>query len=103
MKFQTKAIRVGQNPEPRTGAVIVPVYHTSTYQQLSVNEMRPFEYSRTGNPTRQALEELIASLENGKYGLAFGSGMAATTAVFSLLKSGDHVVACNDIYGGTFR
>ncbi len=103
MKFETKAIRVGQDPEPRTGAVIVPVYQTSTYQQPSVNEMRAFEYSRTGNPTRQALEEVLASLENGKWGLAFGSGMAATTAVFSILKSGDHVVACNDIYGGTYR
>lgn len=103
MKFETKAIRVGQNPDPVTGAVIVPVYQTSTYQQPSINKMREYEYSRTANPTRKALEDVLASLENGKWGLAFGSGMAATAAVFSILKSGDHVVACNDIYGGTFR
>ena len=103
MKFETKAIRIGQDPDPVTGAVIVPVYQTSTYQQPSINKMRAYEYSRTANPTRKALEDVLASLENGKWGLAFSSGMAATAAVFSILKSGDHVVACHDIYGGTFR
>lgn len=103
MKFETRAIHDGQKPDPGTGAVIVPVYQTSTYEQEAIGKHKGFEYSRTGNPTRKALEDSLASLESGKYGLAFASGVAATTAVFSLLKSGDHVVCGSDVYGGTFR
>jgi len=104
MKFETRAIHDGQSPDPRTGAVAVPVYQTSTYQQDAIGQPRGFEYSRTGNPTRQALEEALASLESGQYGLAFASGLAATTAVLHrLLKPGDHVLAGSDLYGGTYR
>ncbi len=103
MEFETRAIHDGQSPDTQTGAVIVPVYQTSTYRQSAVGKHKGYEYSRTGNPTRHALEVVLASLEEGKYGLAFASGVAATTAVFSLLKSGDHVVAGDDIYGGTYR
>jgi cystathionine gamma-synthase/cystathionine gamma-lyase len=81
----------------------VPVFQTSTYEQEAIGKHKGFEYSRTGNPTRKALEDSLASLENGKYGLAFASGVAATTAVLSILKSGDHIVSGNDIYGGTYR
>lgn len=103
MKFETRAIHDGQKPDPSTGSVIVPVYQTSTFAQASVGKHKGYEYSRTGNPTRSALESVLASLEGGKYGLAFASGVAATTAVISLLKSGDHIVAGDDIYGGTYR
>lgn len=103
MEFETRAIHDGQKPDPLTGAVIVPVYQTSTYQQIAIGKHKGFEYSRTGNPTRKALEESIASLENARYGLAFASGVAATAAVFSLLRTGDHIVVGDDIYGGTYR
>lgn len=103
MRFDTKAIHEGQQPDPLTGAVIVPVYQTSTYWQEAIGKHKGYEYSRTGNPTRAALEITIASLEEGKYGLAFSSGVAATTAVFNLLKKGDHIVVGDDIYGGTYR
>ena len=103
MKFETRAIHDGQAADSKTGAVIVPVYQTSTYQQEAVGKHKGYEYSRTGNPTRHALEVALASLEEGKYGLAFSSGVAATTAVFSLLKTGDHIVAGDDLYGGTYR
>jgi cystathionine gamma-synthase/cystathionine gamma-lyase len=104
MEFETLAIHDGQAPEPRTGAVTVPVYQTSTYQQDGIGRMRcGFEYSRTGNPTRQALESAIALLEHGQFGLAFASGMAATTAALQVLKPGDQIVAGNDLYGGTYR
>ena len=103
MEFETKAIHDGQQPEALTGAVAVPVYQTSTYQQDGIGRPRAFEYSRTGNPTRQALEEALASLEGGAHGLAFASGVAATTAVLQLLGPGDHVVAGDDLYGGTYR
>lgn len=103
MKFQTKAIHVGQDPDPTTGATIVPIYQTSTYTQLDIGTHRGYEYSRTHNPTRTALEECLASLEDGKYGLAYASGCAATTNVISLLKAGDHVLASDDLYGGTYR
>jgi len=104
MHFETRAIHDGQAPDPRTGAVTVPVYQTSTYQQDAIGRPREgFEYSRTGNPTRQALEEALASLEGGKHGLAFASGVAASTAVLNLLRPGDHVVAGDDLYGGTYR
>ena len=104
MRFETRAIHDGQAPDPRTGAVTVPVYQTSTYRQDAIGRPREgFEYSRTGNPTRQALEEALASLEGGKHGLAFASGVAASTAVLNLLRPGDHVVAGDDLYGGTYR
>lgn len=102
--FNTRAIHAGQAPDPRTGAVAVPIYQTSTFAQHSVGETYGgYEYARTHNPTRQALEECIASLEGGQYGLAFASGMAATTTLCYLLKPGDHVVLGDDVYGGTYR
>ena len=103
MEFETRAIHEGQQPDPLTGAVIVPVYMTSTYQQDAIAKHKGYEYSRTGNPTRTALEEALASIEGGKFGLAFASGVAATTTVLSLLKSGDRIVAGDDLYGGTYR
>ena len=104
MYFETRAIHDGQAPDPQTGAVTIPVYQTSTYQQDAIGEPRlGFEYSRTGNPTRQALETALAALENGAHGLAFASGVAASTAVLSTLKPGDHVIAGDDLYGGTYR
>ncbi len=103
MRFQTKAIHEGQKPDPATGAVIVPVYQAATYEQEAIGKHKGYEYSRTGNPTRHALEQALASLEEARFGLGFASGVAATTAVFSLLKKGDHVVVGDDIYGGTYR
>ncbi|MBH8563105.1 cystathionine gamma-synthase [Nostoc sp. CENA67] len=103
MEFETRAIHEGQQSDPQTGAVIVPIYLTSTYEQQAIGQHKGYEYSRTGNPTRNALEEALASIENAKYGLAFASGLAATTTVLSLLKSGDHIVAGDDLYGGTYR
>ena len=104
MRIETKAIHVGQKPDRVTGAVIVPVYQTSTYEQDGINKSRGYNYSRVGNPTREALEMVLASLEGGKYGLAFASGVAATTAVFhALLKKGDHAIVGDNIYGGTYR
>ncbi len=102
-KFATRAIHAGQNADPVTGATIMPIYATSTYTQEAPGEHRGYEYSRTGNPTRTALEECLASLEGAKYGLAFASGSAATDAVVNLLKQGDHLVSCAEVYGGTFR
>ncbi len=101
--FATRAIHVGQGPDPATGAVIVPIYQTSTYAQSEVGVHKGFDYSRTANPTRAALEACLASLDNGRYGLAFASGMAAEDTLLHLFESGDHVVACDDVYGGTFR
>lgn len=101
--FSTRAIHVGQEPDPATGAVIVPIYQTSTYAQASVGEHKGFDYSRTANPTRSALEACLASLDGGQYGLAFGSGMAAEDTLLHSLNSGDHVIASDDVYGGTFR
>ena len=103
MKFATKAIHAGQEPDPSTGAVMTPIFQTSTYVQEGLGEHKGFEYSRTGNPTRKALEACIAALEGGTYGLAFASGMAAESAILSLLSSGDHIVSCDDLYGGTYR
>ncbi len=101
--FETKAVHAGQRPDPVTGAVTVPVYQTSTYQQDAVGKDRGYEYSRTGNPTRSALEVSVASLEGANYGRAFASGMAAEDTILRLLEPGDHVVMGNDAYGGTFR
>jgi len=103
MEFETKAIHAGQEADKSTGATIVPIYQTSTYTQESLGVHKGYEYSRTGNPTRSALEEALAALENGKYGLCFASGLAATTNVLCLLKSGDEVVTGDDLYGGTNR
>ena len=100
MKFETRAIHDGQQPDPQTGAVIVPVYQTSTYQQDGLGVHRGYEYSRTGNPTRTALETAIASLEEGRFGLAYASGLAASAAVLTLFQSGDHIVGGDDLYGG---
>jgi cystathionine beta-lyase/cystathionine gamma-synthase len=102
--FSTRAIHAGQDPDPATGATIVPIYATSTYTQAAPGQHKGYEYSRSGNPTRTALETALAALEEGERGLAFASGLAATTAVFAaLLRPGDEVAASADLYGGTFR
>ena len=103
MKFNTKTIHGGQITEKAYGAVMPPIYQTSTYVQKSPGNHKGFEYSRTHNPTRDALEKSIASLENGKFGLAFGSGLAAIDAVLKLLNPGDEVISTNDLYGGSYR
>ena len=104
MEFETLAIHAGQEPDPANGAVMTPIYQTSTYAQEGVGRPRQgYEYSRTQNPTRKALEECLAALEGGEYGLAFASGMAATDTVLRLLDAGAHVLAGDDVYGGTFR
>src|SRR5689334_9617712 len=104
MAFKTDAIHAGQEPDPTTGAVSVPIYQTSTYVQEGLGKHKGFEYARTQNPTRFALEQNIAVLERGVGACAFASGMAAETAVTQLLlKQGDHVVCSNNTYGGTFR
>ena len=103
MKFNTKTIHGNQQHDPSTGAVMPPIYQTSTYAQASPGDHKGYEYSRTGNPTRTALENAFASIENGKFGLAFGSGLAAIDCVLKLLKPGDEVVSTNDLYGGSYR
>lgn len=103
MKFETLAIHAGQKPDPMTGAVMTPIYQTSTYLQDGVGKHRGYEYSRTGNPTRTALEACLAELEGGQFGLAYASGLAATDNVLRLCRPGDHILAGNDVYGGTFR
>lgn len=101
--FETRAIHAGQDPDPATGAVIVPIYQTSTYAQEAVGKHKGYEYSRSGNPTRTALERCLASLEEAAHGFAFASGLAASDAILRQLRPGDHVVIPNDAYGGTFR
>jgi cystathionine gamma-lyase len=101
--FATRAIHVGQEPDPATGAVIVPIYQTSTYAQSEVGVHKGYDYSRTANPTRAALETCLASLDEGRFALAFASGMAAEDTLLHLFVSGSHVVASDDVYGGTFR
>tara|TARA_E500000331_G_scaffold340781_1_gene372446 strand:+ start:2794 stop:3939 length:1146 start_codon:yes stop_codon:yes gene_type:complete len=103
MKFGTKTIHAGQKPDPSTGAIMTPIYQTSTYKQASPGDFKGYEYSRTGNPTRTALENNLAALENGKYGLCFGSGLGAIDAIIKLLSPGDEVISTNDLYGGTYR
>ncbi len=103
MGFSTDAIHAGQIPDPTTGAVITPIYQTSTYAQYELGKSTGYEYGRTHNLTRQALEKNIATLEKGKYGIAFASGLAATHALMSLVKAGDHIVISNNVYGGTYR
>ncbi|HEX9068954.1 MAG TPA: cystathionine gamma-synthase [Ktedonobacterales bacterium] len=102
-KFATRAIHTGQEAEPVTGATIFPIFQTSTYTQAGLGDNKGYEYSRTHNPTRTALEECLASLEHATHGLAFSSGLAAESAVLSLLRPGDHVIAGDDLYGGTYR
>jgi cystathionine gamma-synthase len=103
MEFETRAIHAGQEPDPTTGAIVTPVYLTSTFVQEQVGVHKGYEYSRSGNPTRTALQECLASLEDAKHGLAFASGLAASDAILRLLSPGDHVVIPNDAYGGTYR
>jgi cystathionine gamma-lyase len=103
MGFSTDAIHSGQIPDPTTGAVITPIYQTSTYAQQELGKNTGYEYGRTHNLTRQALEKNIGTLERGKYGIAFASGLAATHALMSLVKAGDHIILSNNIYGGTYR
>ena len=103
MKFATKAIHAGVEPDPTTGAIMTPIYQTSTYVQESPGKHKGYEYSRTHNPTRTALQNALAALENGKHGICYASGLAATDAVLKLFRPGDEIIATNDIYGGTYR
>src|SRR5690606_24370282 len=103
MKFATKAIHAGQHPDPTTGAIMTPIYQTSTYTQAAPRDHKGYEYSRGTNPTRKALEDCLAALENGKFGLAFSSGMAATETALKILRPGDEVITGNDLYGGSYR
>ncbi len=103
MKFATKVIHAGVEPDPQTGAVMTPIYQTSTYAQAAPGDHKGFEYARTQNPTRSVLEANLAALENGTHGICFGSGMAAMDAVLKLLNAGDEIVAINDLYGGSYR
>jgi cystathionine gamma-lyase len=103
MKIATKFIHAGAEPDPSTGAIMTPIYQTSTYVQSAPDTHKGYDYSRAANPTRTALETAMAQIENGKYGLVFSSGVAATDAVLKLLQSGDEVIAANDMYGGTYR
>ncbi|PKV66591.1 cystathionine gamma-lyase [Pontibacter ramchanderi] len=103
MKFGTKAIHAGVEPDPTTGAIMTPIYQTSTYVQRSPGDHKGYEYSRTHNPTRTALQNALAELENGKHGLCFASGMAAIDAIIKMLKPGDEVISTNDLYGGSYR
>lgn len=103
LHFETRAIHAGQAPEPATGAVVPPIHQTSTYAQRAVGEHQGYDYARTDNPTRTALQECLASLEGGRFGLAFSSGMGAITTLMLALKKGDHVLVCDDVYGGTYR
>src|SRR3982075_2791972 len=101
--FSTRAIHAGQDADPATGATVVPIYATSTYTQAAPGQHKGYEYSRTGNPTRHALETCLASLEGGERGLGFASGSAATAAVLTTLRPGDEVAAAADLYGGSYR
>lgn len=102
-RFNTLAIHAGQEPDPSTGAIIVPIFQTSTYVQEGLGKHKGYEYSRTANPTRRALEECLAALEGGRFGLAFASGMAAESTAMNLFKQGDHLIVTDDVYGGTYR
>src|ERR1051326_7338954 len=103
MKFATKAVHAGQEPDPSTGAIMTPIYQTSTYAQNAPGKHKGYEYARTQNPTRSALQENLAALESGRFGYCFGSGMAAIDCVIKLLNPGDEVVSTNDLYGGSYR
>eukprot|EP01137_Pigoraptor_chileana_P017184 Opistho-2@74898 len=103
MKLATRYIHAGTEPDPSTGAIMTPIYQTSTYVQEAPGVNKGFEYARSQNPTRKALEDAYAQIENGNFGLAFSSGVAATDAVIKLLSPGDEVICANDMYGGTYR
>src|ERR1700749_5327322 len=103
MKLSTKFIHAGAEPDPSTGAIMTPIYQTSTYVQSAPGVNKGYEYARSQNPTRKALESALAHIENGRHGLCFSSGVAATDAVLRLLVPGDEVIAANDMYGGTYR
>src|SRR3989338_154367 len=103
MKFETKAIHAGQAPDPTTGAIMPPIFQTSTYVQTGPGEHKGYEYSRTSNPTRTKLQDCLAALENAKYCLAFASGCGAMTTIMHAFKTGDHIICCDDVYGGTYR
>lgn len=103
MKFGTKAIHAGVSPDPTTGAVMTPIYQTSTYAQSAPGQHKGYEYARTQNPTRSALEQSLAALENGRFGICYGSGLAAMDAVLRMLKPGDEILSTNDLYGGSYR
>ena len=102
-KLETQLIHAGVEPDPTTGAIMTPIYQTSTYVQQAPGVHKGYEYARTQNPTRTALQQALAAIEQGKHGLCFGSGLAATDAVLKLLNPGDEVIATNDLYGGTYR
>lgn len=103
MRFDTLAIHAGQEPDEQTGAIVVPIYQTATYVQSAIGEHKGFEYTRTHNPTRTALEECLAAMEGGKHALAFASGMAAESTMMALFQKGDHIICGDDVYGGTYR
>ena len=103
LKFESLAVHAGVEPDPQTGAVMTPIYQTSTYAQDDVGAHRGYEYSRTDNPTRSTLQKTLAVLEGGSYGLAFSSGMAAIDTLLRLVQPGEHVICGNDVYGGTYR
>ena len=103
MKFATKVIHAGIEPDPSTGAIMTPIYQTSTYVQAAPGDHKGYEYARTQNPTRTVLEKNLAALENGTDAICFASGLAAMDAVIKLLKSGDEIIACDDLYGGSYR
>src|SRR4026207_1942593 len=103
MDFETRAIHEGQDPDPATGAVITPIYQTSTYVQEAVGKNKGYDYSRSGNPTRTALETCLASLESADHGLAFAPGLGATTTIMPLVNPSERVVSVNDVYGGVYR
>src|SRR2546425_12694435 len=103
MEFETRAIHVGQEPDPATGAIITPIYQTSTYVQEAVGQHKGYDYSRVANPTRTALQLCLASLEGAEHGAAFASGLGAVTTIMHLVSPGDRVVSVNDAYGGVYR
>ena len=103
MKFATKVIHAGIEPDATSGAIMTPIFQTSTYVQDAPGDHKGFEYARTHNPTRDVLQNQLAALENGNHGICFASGLAATDAIAKLFSSGDHIISCNDLYGGTYR
>src|SRR5712691_10113072 len=103
MEFETRAIHAGQEPDPATGSVVVPIYQTSTYEQEAVGVNKGYDYSRVANPTRTALQLCLVSLESAEHGIAFSSGLGATTTIMHLVNPGDRIVSVNDVYGGAYR
>lgn len=103
MKFETKVIHYGYKPDPTTGAIVPPIYQTATYVQEGIEKHKGYTYTRESNPTWSVLEKNVASLEEGKYGLVFASGIAATNCIMNLFATNDHICVCDDLYGGTYR